>query len=59
MITDYRSTWEEGKDYSDLLEAINEIDPDKKVKVDDFRLRCPAVAYTPHGTTSRARVPRS
>ncbi len=41
MITDYRSTWEEGKDYSDLLEAINEIDPDKKVKVGDFRFALP------------------
>lgn len=40
-ITDYRATWEEGKDYSDLLEAINEIDPDKKVKVEDFRFALP------------------
>ena len=30
-----------GVDYSDLLEAINEIDPDKKVKVDDFRFALP------------------
>ncbi len=36
-ITDYKSTWEDGKDYADLLEAIKEIDPDKKLRKPDFR----------------------
>lgn len=40
-ITDYRSTWEEGRDYNDLLEAVAAIDPDRKVKKDDFRFAMP------------------
>lgn len=36
-ITDYKSTWEDGKDYADLLDAIKEIDPDKKLRKPDFR----------------------
>lgn len=40
-ITSYRSTWEEGADYSELLETIRNIDPDRKVKKEDFRFAMP------------------
>lgn len=40
-VADYRSTWEDGADYSDLLDAIKNIDPDRKVKKEDFRFAMP------------------
>ena len=40
-ITDYKATWEEGKDYADLLAAIDAIDPDRKAKVADFMFALP------------------
>lgn len=40
-IQDYRSTWNEGDDYSDLLQAIEEIDVNKKIKKHDFSLALP------------------
>lgn len=36
-LDNYRATWEEGADYSDLLAAIEEIDPEKKINHEDFR----------------------
>lgn len=40
-LDNYRATWEEDADYSDLLAAIEEIDPEKKIKKDDFRFAMP------------------
>ena len=40
-VTDYRSTWEEGEDYGELLAAVEAIDPDRKVKKEDFRFALP------------------
>lgn len=45
-LSNYRSTWEEGKDYADLASEIQEIDPNPK-KHEDFRLPMPGgVVYT-------------
>lgn len=41
LMDNYRATWEPGADYSDLLAAIDEIDPEKKIKKDDFRFAMP------------------
>lgn len=40
-VTSYRSTWAEGDDYSGLLAEIEAIDPDRKVKKEDFRFALP------------------
>lgn len=40
-VTSYRSTWEEGADYSDILAAVVAIDPERKVKKEDFRFAMP------------------
>ncbi len=40
-IADYKSTWEEGKDYSDMLAAVAAIDPDRRMKKADFRFALP------------------
>lgn len=40
-LDNYRATWEEGADYSDLLAAIEEIDPEKKTNHEDFRFAMP------------------
>lgn len=40
-LDNYRDTWEPGKDYSDLLAAINRIDDAKGKKADDFRFALP------------------
>lgn len=40
-ISDYRSTWEDGKDYRALLAEIDAIDPDSKVRKPDFHFAMP------------------
>ncbi len=46
-ISDYRSTWEAGKDYSAKLEAIKAIDSDNSSKGNDFYFAMPGnVIYT-------------
>lgn len=40
-VTSYKSTWEDGADYSDLLAAVVAIDPDAKDIKDDFRFAMP------------------
>lgn len=40
-IASYRDTWVDGADYSDLLMAIEEIDPDRKVVKNDFEFALP------------------
>ncbi|MCM1504553.1 MAG: tetratricopeptide repeat protein [Muribaculum sp.] len=40
-VSDYRSTWEEGKDYSDKLEAIEAIKSDNSSKGNDFYFAMP------------------
>lgn len=46
-ITDYKSTWEEGKDYSSILAAIEEIKSPKMNKGNDFYFAMPGnVIYT-------------
>lgn len=40
-LVSYRDTWEPGKDYSDLLAVIAEIDPDKKAAIADFYFALP------------------
>ncbi len=40
-ISDYKATWDSGADYSDLLQTINEIDLNKKIKKIDFQLAFP------------------
>lgn len=40
-VSSYKSTWEEGEDYSDILAAVDAIDPDAKAVKDDFRFAMP------------------
>lgn len=56
-VTRYRDTWAEGEDYADLLEAVEAIDPNHKVKKADFRFALPGgKVYT---TWDDFRIPRA
>lgn len=58
-LDNYRATWEEGADYSDLLAAIEEIDPEKQIKKDDFRFAMPGGKIYTHWSDFRSDHARS
>lgn len=58
-LTSYKSTWEEGEDYGDILAAVNAIDPDAKVVKDDFRFALPGGRIYKHWDDFKSRKARA